>query len=189
MFFWFITIVAAWLAADLLAGVFHWFEDRYLDETQSFEFLHGVANDNQLHHSKPTAMLLNTHWQNMASAAVIAWPIACVLGWMGFGAFWVLTIFFSSFANLVHRYSHEPRSNVPKWIRALQRIGLFCSKEHHDTHHRDEAGLIPKSRAMVAYCVMTDWVNPILDYLRFWDRVENLLGVFGLKTVDKRHAE
>ncbi|WP_149496206.1 fatty acid desaturase CarF family protein [Roseiconus lacunae] len=162
-----IQILAAWLLADFITGVFHWFEDRYLDDTQSLEFARGLATDNQLHHERPTAMLLSTHWQNMRSAAIVAWPLAMLAWSMGAPVWFWLGLAFAAFGNLVHRFAHEPRRKLPRWIRGLQEFGLFISREHHDSHHREMGRLIPKSRAAIAYCPMTDWVNPLLDRVQF----------------------
>lgn len=43
-----IQLFGAWLLADFVTGVFHWWEDRFLDENQSLEFFRGVATDNLL---------------------------------------------------------------------------------------------------------------------------------------------
>lgn len=181
-----IEILVAWLLADFITGVVHWFEDRYLDESTSLEFLRGFATDNVQHHSKPTAMLLNTHWENMRSAAVFAWPVAGIAAWLGAPLWLWLALGLSSFGNLVHRFSHTPRRDLPRWIRGLQEFGLFISHEHHDSHHRAMGRLIPKRDAERAYCPMTDWVNPVLDRLRLWDWLETVLAGVGFKTVDSQ---
>lgn len=178
-----LQILVAWLLADFLTGVVHWVEDRYFDEHTSLDFAQGVATDNQLHHSKPTAMLLNSYWGNMRSGAMVAWPLAAVV-WLSGAPLWLwLGIAAAGFGNLVHRFAHTPRTQLPRWIRGLQEFGLFISAEHHDTHHRDQIGLVPKHRACRAYCPMTDLVNPVLDRVRFWDRCETVLAWFGLRTI------
>ena len=61
-----------------------------------------------------------------------------------------------------------------KIIILLQKIGLIQSKEMHDLHHA--------SPYDINYCVMTNYLNPILTYINFWYKVENLLYLFGIKT-------
>ena len=55
----------------------------------------------------------------------------------------------------------------------LQRIRLVQTPRHHALHHTD-----PKNSH---YCVLTNFLNPILDGLRLWDGLEwtihALLGV------------
>lgn len=177
-----LQILVAWLLADFLSGVVHWLEDRYLGE-RSLDFAQGIAADNQLHHERPTAMLLNSYWGNMRSGAYVAWPLGAML-WFAHAPLWLWAgVTLCAFGNLVHRFAHTPRVQLPRWIRGLQEFGLFISHAHHDTHHREEGRLIPKTRASRAYCAMTDWVNPLLDRLRFGDRCETVLAWLGIRTI------
>lgn len=184
----FLQILIAWLLADFLTGVVHWFEDRYMDK-YSLNFLNSLAEENDLHHRKPTAMTLNSGWTNMRSAAAIGWPLAAIL-WLIGCPLWIWLIpFFASFGNLVHRWAHMPKHRLPSWIRLMQRIGLFISYQHHDLHHRSMRQLIPKHLAGYKFCPMTNWVNPILDAVRFWHGLEWTLARFGLlTTIRKKHG-
>jgi plasmanylethanolamine desaturase len=181
-----IVVLAAWFAADFVCGVVHWFEDRYLDDSMTLKFLQPINGENSLHHLKPTAMLTHSWWGNMQSAAIVAWPLAVVLWLAGDCLFFVLTVFFASFGNLVHRFAHTPARQLPRWVRWVQSTGLFISHAHHDMHHRHRSKLIPKSQASIAYCPMTDWVNPTLDRFNFWAGLERIFSIFGLvPTVDR----
>ena len=166
-----------------MAGVVHWWEDRYLTDEQSLEFLASVSLENKTHHVKPTAMTMCRPWENMRSAAPFSWPLALLLWWVNAPTVVWLAVFFSTFGNLVHRYAHLPKRRVPNWIQFMQSTGLFISPEHHDTHHRSNGKLIPKNQASIAYCPMTDWVNPLLDHVKFWDCCERVLRGIGVKTV------
>lgn len=175
-----IQIAAAWFLADFLTGAIHWFEDRYMDHV-SLNFLDSIAKENDLHHRKPTAMLLSTGWTNMRSAAAVGWPLAAILFWLSYPPIVWLVPFFASFGNLVHRWGHTPKSQLPRWIRGLQEFGIFISQDHHDAHHRSMAKLIPKYIAGYKFCPMTDWVNPIVDGIGFWRACEWLLARLGLR--------
>lgn len=181
-----LEIVVAWLFADFITGLFHWFEDRYMGEEQTLEFASSLAADNQLHHNKPTAMLLHTPWDNMKSAAYVAWPVAMILAILGAPLWLWLGVAFTSLGNWVHRWAHTPSRQLPRWIRGLQEFGVFISPAHHNTHHRKDGDLVTKEEAEVAYCPMTDWVNPLLDYIDFWSRMERSLRLIGISTVDLR---
>jgi ubiquitin-conjugating enzyme E2 variant len=181
-----VQVLIAWLLADLVTGAVHWFEDKYLDPTQTLNFLTSVAADNDLHHRRPTAMTLSSGWDNMKSGAAVAWPVALVL-WLCGAPLWLwLAAFFAGFGNLIHRWAHMPERKLPVWIRAMQATGLFITHDHHDTHHRSMLRLIPKHLAGYRYCPMTNWVNPVVDYIGLWHRLEWLLYVCGLKTTQKR---
>lgn len=174
--------LASWLLADFITGIFHWFEDRYLDETTSLEFFQGVAQDNKQHHTFPTALCMVTWWENMRSAALFAWPTAVVLLWLGAPLWLWLGVACSSFGNLIHRFSHEPKRKLPRFIRFMQWTGLFISHEHHALHHyTDGVRVDPKWTATKAYCPMTNWVNPLLDNIRFWRGLERALLLLNIK--------
>lgn len=175
----------AWLLADALTGFVHWFEDRYMSHF-SLNFLNSIAEENDLHHQKPTAMTLSSGWVNMKSGAAIGWPVAATLMLAGTPMIVWLVPFYAAFGNLVHRWSHVPKSKLPRWIRGMQEFGLFISHEHHDAHHRSMAKLIPKELAGYKFCPMTDWVNPVLDGIKFWAGLEMIFSWFGLKTTQAK---
>ncbi|MFG0261014.1 MAG: fatty acid desaturase CarF family protein [Novipirellula sp. JB048] len=182
---WIIVNVAiAWLFADFLTGAVHWIEDRYTAGDHSLDFVNSIASDNQLHHDKPTAMLLNTQWENIRSSAIVAWPIGIVLAVSGFPLWFWAGIMFTSIGNLIHRWAHTPRRQLPRWIRGMQEFGIFLSPENHDLHHRKHGQLVTKAEAERNYCPMTDFVNPALDACRFWQGLELMLRLVGIKTVD-----
>jgi hypothetical protein len=54
----------------------------------------------------------------------------------------------------------------------LQRVGLLQSRRHHAEHHKN-----PYS---VKFCTTTDWLNPILDAVRFWRALEKGLHFCGV---------
>lgn len=177
-----LKILIAWLLADFITGVVHWFEDRYMD-SYSLNFLDSIAKDNDLHHRKPTAMLLSSGWTNMKSAAAFAWPLAALLWLFGAPLLVWLPLFFAAFGNLIHRWSHVPKKKHPRWIRGMQEFGLFISQQSHEQHHRSMKQLIPKHLAGYKFCGMTDWLNPVLDSFGFWTALEvAMLKTFGIQT-------
>lgn len=178
-------ILLAWLLADFITGLVHWFEDKYLDHDKTLNFLTSIAEDNDLHHKKPTAMTQSSGWTNMKSGFVVGTPVAIIAWFLGAPLWFWLACFFSGFGNLIHRWSHIPERKLNPLIRGMQKVGLFISHAHHDSHHRSMAKLIPKHLSGYRFCPMTDWVNPILDYFKFWTRLEWLLSKFGLHTIEK----
>jgi hypothetical protein len=181
-----LSITAAWFLADFYTGVFHWIEDRYVAPGNSLDFLIGKGSGESLHHDKPTAMLLNTRWENIRSAAYPAWIIALVAWFVGLPMWFVLSLVFVAFGNLVHRFAHTPIRQLSPFTRFMQRTGLFISHDHHDTHHREDGELVRKQHASRAYCGMTDWVNPIVDSHGLWAKLEFSLSLLGIHPVDQR---
>ncbi len=162
-------LVAAIALADFLSGFWHWIEDRYFDERWPIigEY---IAKPNSLHHAHPTAFLNQSYWSRnwttiLPAAGALAITAACRSPW------WVLlSIAMVSQANELHAWAH--RRVKSRWIRGLQELGLLQSVPHHMAHHRD-----PFSRH---YCVMTDWLNPVLDRTRFWFAAEWCLERVGI---------
>ena len=154
------VLLACWLLADFLSGFWHWLEDRYFEETWPIIGTY-IAKPNTLHHDQPAAFLNQGYWSRnyttnipAATAGLIALAYQAPL-WV-----WLVLIMVSQ-ANEVHAWAHQRCGPV---IRALQVSGLFQSPRHHGEHHR--------SPFEVKYCVMSDWLNPILDLVGFWRGLE-----------------
>lgn len=167
-----VSILLAWLFADFITGVVHWAEDRLLDKPSRFKFLNAVKADNQLHHWKPTAMLRFTVSENINTSVVIAWPLALALFFASAPVAIWLGVFLSGFGNIVHRWAHTPATQLNGVIRFLQAIGFFVPSKSHWRHHFNKSGLIRSSQAVDRYCVMTAYLNPILDRVKFFRFLE-----------------
>ncbi len=171
------TIIIAWLLADFLTGLVHWWEDRALLDHSRIAFLNGVRRDNDLHHRCPPHFLSLSWWQNINTTAPFAWIGSLGLWFAGVPPVICLAIFFAGFGNLVHRWSHEKRKQLPVLVRVAQKSGLFISQSHHNGHHFKRGKLVLRHESRIRYCVMTNWLNPILDYVRFWRFLELLLRI------------
>ncbi|QDV26726.1 fatty acid desaturase CarF family protein [Aureliella helgolandensis] len=161
MFYLLGWIVASYLAADLLAGFWHWLEDRYFEETWPIVGKY-IAKPNSLHHEQPTAFLFQSYWKrNWTTILPAAVAFACSL-WHPIA----LVFVFVSQANEIHAWAHN-KGKVSPLIAAIQETGILQSPKHHAEHHR--------SPFAIRYCVMSDLLNPILDYFQFWRKLEGLL--------------
>lgn len=159
---WILFIVLSFLAADFIAGVFHWWEDSYLDQdTPILGKL--IGGPNQLHHSDQYAFLRGSYWHRNYTT-IIPSMVACGLC-LCFDATrdaW-LTFAFLSQANQIHAWGHSKGKNG--WLVSIaQRCGLLQSCKHHAEHHR--------SPYHIRYCVMSPMLNPILDAFGFWRGIE-----------------
>lgn len=169
-------VVAAWLAADFLSGVFHWWEDRYGNE--SWPIIGPlVVSPNVLHHSQPTAFLagnvITRNWTTVIPSLALAAAAHFV------GLRWLSLVFaFTATANEVHAWAHQKCSRP---IRAMQLLGILQSQEQHAVHHRK-----PFDQN---YCVMTDFLNPVLSACGFWSAIEWTIGLAGVRPAAARiHA-
>ena len=60
--------------------------------------------------------------------------------------------------------SHRPDRITGKFVRWMQKSGLFQSKKSHRWHH--------KAPYETNFCIMSDFVNPIVNRIDFWKGLE-----------------
>lgn len=144
-----------YLLGDLFSGIFHWWEDRYgkLDWPILGKL---VVEANVEHHMYPSNTCRRTYWYRCGSSIIAVLPFVAIC--LYFQAY-VIAIAFCvvSQANEVHAWAHQ---RMGKIIRFLQRTGVVLSPKHHAVHHHR-----PYSQR---YCVITNWLNPILGAIGFW---------------------
>ncbi|MEN9778608.1 MAG: hypothetical protein RJB04_2363, partial [Verrucomicrobiota bacterium] len=162
------------LAADFVVGVFHWIEDAYLrDDCPVLGEL--VARPNILHHYRPRHFLKKSWVASCWDLWLVAGLILTAV-WV-FGtltpAVWVFALLAGN-ANQIHKWAHRSRRENGPWINLLHDLRILQGPKHHAIHHTD-----PKS---THYCVITEFLNPILERIRFWTRLECWLRkAFGIR--------
>ncbi len=165
-------ILCAWLLADFISGLVHWWEDRAIAGASRFKFINGVREDNEKHHTSPRYFLELSWWENINTTAPFAWTLTAALALIHAPATITWAVFFLGFANLVHRFSHESKQNRNAVIDFLQTIGLFASPSHHSGHHFKRGKIVGRQDSRIRYCVMSSWLNPILDKSKFFRVLE-----------------
>lgn len=166
-----VDVIVCVLVADLLTGIIHWAEDTYGLPTWPL-LGKSVIEPNILHHADPVHFtmfgVLYRNYQVFAiSLAIgsIAMLFHC-LTWQ-----FALILLLSSWGNEVHAWTHKR----PHWkiVRLMQEMKLLISPEQHAKHHRKPYD--------TNYCTLTNWLNPVLDAVRFWRAAEWLLSLVGVK--------
>jgi plasmanylethanolamine desaturase len=169
-----VQAAAVVLLADLVSGVVHWAEDAYARaETPVIGKL--IANANIEHHAKPRAFLLRNWWQSswdlvLVGMAVIA--TAYALGMLTWHV-WLFAIVAAN-ANQIHKWAHRnPKENG--WlVTRLQKLRVLQTPRHHAKHHSGQKNS--------HYCAVTNFMNPMLERMRFWNALEwTLEKTVGLK--------
>ncbi len=169
-------IFAAWMLADFISGLFHWWEDRALPDNSRFKFIEGVRIDNDLHHHSPRAFLGFSYWENINTTAPFTLALTAIF--LVVGQWFLATVMlFLTFGNLVHRFAHEAKAQRPALVRGLQRIGIWQSPSHHAGHHFRRGRLVSRVDSKIHYCVMTNYLNPILDKIRFFPLLERIFRI------------
>lgn len=177
-----IALVAAqalmtWLATDFLSGFFHWMEDSYGGPFWPVFGRH-VTKPNILHHYAPRAFVTNSWFLSSRLLLLIGSTIAILTLALGiFNWMVALAVFLGVNANQVHKWSHRTRGENGRFVVFLQRARLIQSPSHHHRHHTHGKDS--------NYCVLTDFLNPVLDGTRFWRGLEWLVErLFGIRKRD-----
>ena len=167
MLFVFIKTILAIAFADLLTGIFHWLEDAY--GNPEWKYLGAsVILPNLEHHKKPRAFIKGTWWGRV-NTSVIAGMVLIAL----FALFHILTpytalaIAVATQGNEFHRFAHQTQKENGAFITWLQKWHIIQSVRHHAQHHR--------APYACHYCVITNFVNPMLESIHFWQAIEWLL--------------
>jgi hypothetical protein len=160
------------LLADFIGGLFHWSEDTLGREDTP---IWGAAfvRPNVIHHDTPGYMNTIPWMKNNASSAIALVVMLALFGAFGLLYWQVVFLFCATALNQqAHRFSHAATVRLPPPIRWLQRARVLQEGRHHWKHHTEPH--------LTCYCVMTPWVNPVLDRLGFWRGMERVLApVFG----------
>lgn len=168
-----IQIIVGFLLADLLTGTVHWFEDSYLGYCIDLPVLDNIAKDNELHHFFPRSILAYSYFEHMSIPLPMTFTVVGVLFVMNRSAFnsnyvCILSFaFFSSIANILHRFSHLRDCETSSVLKHFQKLGVLCSHDHHSKHHT--------SIKNEKYCVISEYNNWILDRLNFWRFLEYMI--------------
>lgn len=157
------------LLADLVSGVVHWAEDAYA--RPGTPLLGRLARDNLRHHWRPREFLgkswLASSWDLLLGGAVVA-AAAAALGVLTWHV--VLFALLVANANQIHKWAHMNRAELPRLVHWLQRAHLLQTPRHHGRHH---AGT-----RTTHYCVITNFLNPLLEEVQLWSRLERAIERF-----------
>lgn len=162
-------IVATILIADFASGFFHWLEDAYGRENWPITG-RLITKPNILHHHDPRYFTrhgwFRSSWLLLFMSAMIlltAW-LCGLLTWH----VWLFAALGAN-ANQIHKWAHRSPAENGWLISFLQRVRLVQTPRHHASHHTN-----PKNSH---YCVLTDFLNPILDRMRLWERLEHCIWI------------
>lgn len=145
-------LLLGWFAIDLVTGVYHY----VMDHRKPTDWLiGGQVADFMAHHadrqSMAKASLWSRNWMN-AVASLLALLFAWL--WPASAVFWVTVWLGGTISQEAHQWAHA--ADVPKLVRALQKVGVLISPEAHERHHSDFER---------CYGVLNGWSHGTLDLL------------------------
>ena len=165
-----IALLLGVLSADFATGAVHWFCDSFFAADTPVVGRALVAPFRE-HHVDPQGItrhgLLELHGNSCIPLIMLLLAARALLsaeaapGLLVHSSLLFFTVATMA-TNQCHRWAHEISPGPA--VRWFQRAGLILSPEMHARHHRGEF--------RQSYCMTTGWMNPLLDRLRFFPRLE-----------------
>ena len=160
-------IFLLWIAADFITGVIHWWEDTYGNPNWPIIGKY-VVEPNLIHHKQPTKLLEGSYWNRIDTSFFAVAAIGAIFWLFGLHSWQIaVCLLFCMQGNEIHAMTHRPDRLNGKVVLFLQKTGIFQSKKMHRWHH--------KAPYETNFCIMSDFVNPILNVVGFWRKLEYLI--------------
>jgi ubiquitin-conjugating enzyme E2 variant len=159
-----IEILGTIILADFVSGIFHWLEDAY--GRPDWPIMGSLVTiPNIVHHHYPRYFTRHPWFQSSWLLLCMGLAILIVAGVCGLLSWHVwLFVLLGVNANQIHKWAHRSAAENGSLITFLQHIRLLQTPHHHARHHTN-----PKNSH---YCVLTDFLNPILEGIRLWGGLE-----------------
>jgi len=180
------------VGGDFISGLVHWAADTYGSEDMPV-IGPSLVKPFRLHHIYPRDICTHGLVETTGNVCILAVPalsVSLYLMWLMpdsvFLAFSVVSFALMAVAtvatNQFHKWAHQEAPSA--FARWLQRKRLVLEPQHHKRHHTQPFD--------VNYCITNGWLNPLLNRLKFFRRLEAALGFFGIETArvkDKKHTQ
>lgn len=165
--------VVGLLGADLFSGAIHWLSDTWFDEL-TFDRLACIIREHHVYPEHLHDYGFRDHVGYMSLPTVLLFGPVCALltlllppsGFVGFAVLVSAEVCaLTFFGTYFHRLGHvRPTGRL---VRLLQTAGLLITPREHALHHRGQH--------ITHYCVVTGWMNPLLDATGFWRALEKAI--------------
>ena len=176
----------ALVAGDFVGGLVHWAADTYFSEDTPVVGAALIKPFRQ-HHLFPRDICTHTFVSIVGNVCILAVPILALclyLLWVsqhGLLAFGVLCTALMTAAtvatNVFHKWAHQ--ENPSAGVRWLQRMRLVLEPQHHQVHHTEPFEM--------HYCITNGWLNPLLNRIGFFRKLESILRTVGVETTTPRN--
>jgi len=169
------------IAGDFVSGLAHWLADTYGTERTP------LVGENfikwfRLHHDYPKDICTHGFFATNGNTCILAAPLVALclpIIWdeevSATRTFFVLTTVLMTATtvatNQFHKWAHEDAP--PRIARGLQWAHLILRPQHHSLHHTKPF--------KTDYCIANGWLNPLLERIEFFGRLERALSKLGMK--------
>jgi len=175
------------VGGDFISGLVHWAADTYGSEDMRV-IGPSLVKPFRLHHIYPRDICTHGLVETTGNVCILAVPVLSLclyLMWLaphsGLLAFSVISFALMAAAtvatNQFHKWAHQETPSA--FARWLQQRRLVLEPEHHKRHHTKPFD--------TNYCITNGWLNPLLNRLKFFRRLEAALAFFGIKTTNSPH--
>jgi len=165
-------VFSGYLLADLLAGSVHWIADRFFERGTPLLGSMLIAPFRE-HHDDALGITRHDFYEVSGNNALVTIPVVLLVialppATEALSQFLLVlgasTTLFLFLTNQFHSWAHSP--SPPRPVRWLHATGLILTPRRHAQHHRGNHDR--------AYCVTSGWLNPVLDRLQIFTRLERL---------------
>ncbi len=167
---------------DFVSGLVHWAADTYCSEDTPIVGP-GFVKPFRMHHIYPRDITTHHFAATVGNVCVMAVPILLLCLYVMWGwdvsswlSFLILCVSLMSLAtaatNKFHKWAHQ--EHPPAYARPLQRLRLVLEPAHHELHHTEPFE--------THYCITNGWLNPLLNKIKFFRRMESALALVGIHT-------
>lgn len=164
------SLIGGILTADFVSGVAHWALDTWgSTATPIFGILIRSFRE---HHVDQTAITRHDFIETNGDTTLPVNPVLFAMCFVpvnestvGFHTFLVTLSMFVVMTNQCHKWAHEMRPHP--WAKAAMNLGLILTPQNHRVHHKGDHDK--------SYCITTGWMNPFLDRIDFWRKLERVI--------------
>lgn len=177
------------VGADFVSGLVHWAADTYFSEDTPI-MGPSLVKPFRLHHLYPRDISTHNLVLTVGNVCILAVPVLAIClyltwlmpdsAWLAFVVCWIALLALATVAtNQFHKWAHQ--ENPSAFARWLQRKRLVLNPSHHDIHHTSPFNM--------HYCITNGWLNPFLNRIKFFRRMEATLSFLGMETAEVKSRQ
>jgi ubiquitin-conjugating enzyme E2 variant len=172
---------------DFVGGLVHWAADTYFSEDTPVVGP-ALIKPFREHHLYPRDITTHTFVSIVGNVCILAIPILSLClyllwitqhGLLAFAILWTSLMTAATVAtNVFHKWAHQEKPSA--LVRWLQRMRLVLEPRHHQVHHTEPFKM--------HYCITNGWLNPLLNKIGFFRKLEAGLRSLGIETTNTRNS-
>lgn len=166
---------------DLVTGMVHWAADTYCSE-QTPIIGKSLIGPFRMHHIRPKEICIHGLAETLGNTCILAVPLlslCLLLVWEESASLLTAFVVFTTVVvvgitvatNQFHKWAHQDSPH--RLVAILQRARIILEPNHHEAHHTGSFD--------ANYSITNGWLNPLLNRIDFFRRLERALCKIGIK--------